>query len=98
MRSHDFDEIAALLHIGRQAHEFGNLQNIASAAAARLKQINEEMQPDGLGGPSPQTEPQPKVRTSPAKTTPLPLLRTHLQSQGDNQCPKAESFPAIPGT
>jgi hypothetical protein len=53
MRSHDFDEIAALLHIGRQAHEFGNLQNIASAAAARLKQINEEMQPDGLGGPSP---------------------------------------------
>ena len=60
MRSHDFDEIAALLHIGRQAHEFGNLQNIASAAAARLKQINEEMQPDGLGGPSPQTEPQPE--------------------------------------
>lgn len=53
MRSHDFDEIAALLHIGRQAHEFGNLQNIASAAAVRLKQINEEMQPDGLGGPSP---------------------------------------------
>jgi len=48
---HTIDEIAALLHIHKTAHEVGNLTNISGAALSRLRQINEEMGPNGFGRP-----------------------------------------------
>jgi hypothetical protein len=46
---HTPEEIAALLQIHRAAHEVGNLTNISNGALNRLKQINDEMGPDGFG-------------------------------------------------
>jgi len=53
---HTIDEIAALLHIHKTAHEVGNLTNISGAALTRLKQINEEMGPNGFGRSQEQSE------------------------------------------
>jgi len=53
---HTIDEIAALLHIHKTAHEVGNLTNISGAALTRLRQINQEMGPNGFGRPPEQPE------------------------------------------
>lgn len=45
---HSIEEIAALLHIHEKAHQNGALNNIASAALNRLRQINEKMPVQGL--------------------------------------------------
>lgn len=56
IKMHTIDEIAALLHIHKTAHEVGNLTNISGAALYRLRQINEEMGPNGFGRPQEQPE------------------------------------------
>lgn len=46
---HTVEEIAALLHIHKEAAAHGgSMNNIAGAALARLRQINEDMKPDAF--------------------------------------------------
>ena len=58
---HTVEEIAALLHIHRNAHEIGGLANISNSALNRLRMINDEMGVHGFGSEPPKVE-EPEVK------------------------------------